>query len=322
MAGLNGQQVNRSIALKEAGDFLVAAPGLGLRGRTAVKLAKQLIAERVVPERSVRRRTSQVQIAFDFYLKALIQREPDISFFFTNHVASSMHRYWPALFPDDYTDLVFDQPWIKTWSDEIPFVMQEAEEQISSLIQYVEGNPDNLLVIATSMGQAAVEGRERVDRTVILSNLARLMSGLDIAPDEWEKRPAMVPQVNIAISESKKSQFLQNIGDLFINGKSIDVLNLGSNVLRMEFCLVNQRIESVDYKGKSVAPAKFGISCIEMMDAAGANAYHIPQGMLMVYDPKSPEASFGDIRKISTREVAPSIPVSYTHLTLPTIYSV
>lgn len=307
MAAMNGKQVTRSIALKEAAQFLLSAPGLGLRGKTVGKLANQLLSERTTPTRSVRRRTSQTQIAFDFYYKALRKNKPDISFFFTNHVASSMHRYWPALFPNDYKVLNFDQPWLETWSGEIPFVMQETEEQLGLLLKFVTANPEHLLVIATSMGQAAVEGRDRVDRIVTINNLRNLMRSLGVSDEDWEKRPAMVPQFVVSVSDGVRQSFLQNIGGLSINGRSIQVDDLGGGVIRLELSIANEHIEHVTYKGVGVAPKSFGLTCMELLDAAGANAYHVPNGMLMVYDPNAPEEEPMVPLKISTREVAPAV---------------
>lgn len=307
MAGLNGLQVNRSIAFKEAVQFLAAAPKLGLRGKTVGKIALQLVGERVTPDRSVRRRTSQVQIAFDFYLRAMKKHKPDISFFFTNHVASSMHRYWPSLFPDDYQKLEFDQLWIDTWSEEIPHTMRETALQLASLINFVDNNSDHLLVVATSMGQAAVDGSERIERVVTINSLTQLMHGIGFRPEHWRKLPAMVPQFNLSVVDDHRSMFLRRIKGLKVNGCRVEVTELGSGVIKLELCLPNQYLNSIQFNEMDVAPASFGICCQEMMDAAGANAYHIPEGMLMIYDPKNLNAGGRELSIISTLEITPTL---------------
>jgi len=306
MTGNNPSQVNKSIALKEAAAFLRAAPGLGLSGRTVGKVAGQLLFEQINSKRTVRRRTSQVQIAFDFYLKALKADKPDISFFFTNHVASSMHRYWPALFPGDYEALQFDDDWQADWSGEIPFTMRESAHHLGSLMRFVETNPNYMMCVATSMGQAAVQGKERVDRKVIITGLKRLMNKLGVPEDSWEKRPAMVPQYNLQISDEFRDSFKQNIGALTVNGRQIDVKDLGHGVIRIDFSMANQRSLEMEYRGQTVDPARFGFVNVDLQDAAGANAYHIPKGMFLTYDPaqiRGQEAR----QSISTLEVAPTI---------------
>ncbi|EFA74412.1 hypothetical protein CRD_00148 [Raphidiopsis brookii D9] len=120
---------------------MLNAYSLGVSRRTVVSLALQIANERVNKDRLVRRRTAQVQIAFDIYLRALYQNRPDISFFFTNHVASSLHRYWPSLFPNDFKSLKYDQFWVERWSDEILFAMREAAYQIGQLMAFVERYP-------------------------------------------------------------------------------------------------------------------------------------------------------------------------------------
>lgn len=308
MAGINGRTVSSSIALKEAGRFLRAAPGLGLKGRTLGKLVAQLASERVNSRRTVRRRTSQVQIAFDLFAKALERERPDITFFFTNHVASSMHRYWPALFPGDYEELIYDQDWISNWSDEIPFTLREADHQLTVLTRFVERNPGYNLVIASSMGQAAVQGRMKINKTILIKSLKKLMSGLGLEDDDWSKLPSMVPEYNIWVDEGKRDRFIQNAASLTVCGKKLKIDPLGENRFRMRFFCVNRDELEAEYQGETVNAEVFGFVNVDLQDAAGSNAYHIPSGSLMVYDPMAPEVHITlQPERISTLEVAPSI---------------
>lgn len=64
-------------------------------------LGWQVVSERVRQARNVRRRTYQSVLAFDIFMKQLESTRPGFATFFTNHVASSMHRYWAAAFPGD-----------------------------------------------------------------------------------------------------------------------------------------------------------------------------------------------------------------------------
>jgi hypothetical protein len=308
MAGLNGRNVTSGIALKEASRFLMAAPGLGLRARTIGKLVSQVAIERFNRDRVVRRRTSQVQIAFDFYLQALKREKPSISFFFTNHVASSLHRYWPAVFPEDYQVLNYDAEWLKNWSGEIPFAMYEVEHQLSQLMQFVEQTTDYVLMVGTSMGQAAVEGREKVNSQIVINNISRLMAEMGLSPAEWQKRPAMSPQYIVQIGDEKRDNFVQAIGAITVNGRSIDVEQLGGGVVRLELSIVNAKTLEVTRNGHPVDPRTFGFQNLQLQDAAGANAYHIPNGMLLIYDPSNPTLGpIGAREQISTLEIAPSI---------------
>ena len=100
MVRQNSKNVSRGVATKDAFKFILNQK-LGLKIDTFLRLNKQLISESinmiVLLEEEL-----QAEISFDLYFKQLIDTKPDISF--TNHLASSMHRYWPSIFPDDYEE--------------------------------------------------------------------------------------------------------------------------------------------------------------------------------------------------------------------------
>jgi hypothetical protein len=309
MVDRSGSDVKRGVALKEAVDFLRAAPGLGLRAHTVVELAKQLAEERINPRRVVRRRTSQVQIAFDFFMRGLKRERPEMAFFFTNHVASSMHRYWPALFPEDYDTLRFDRDWLATWGGEIPFVMREAAAQLEELVGLVDANPDYSLIIAGSMGQAAVQGREPADTVLTLRAHATFAHAMGLAPGEWSKERAMAPQFVFRIALSRVERFIQSVGGLTINGEPQKVTRLGPDRVCVDIGMTNLKDDEIEIelKGQRYAPADVGLLNLSLQDAAGANAYHIPEGMCLVYEPGAPEVADSAPRRVSTTEIAPSI---------------
>lgn len=307
MTSKSKRDVTSGIAFKEAARFLAAAPGLGLRGRTVAKLAQQVIAERFDRKRTVRRRTSQAQIAFDFFMRAVAREKPDMSFFYTNHVASSMHRYWASLFPDDFTINPYSREWQQTWSNEIPFVINETNYQISQMLNFVRKNSGYVLAVATSMGQAAEEGREQVKSTLIIDDLGAFLSALSLGEEDWGLRPAMAPQYNFHVTDAAKPVLFQNLGGLSINGMHIDLQDLGSNVMRMNFLFNNLEDIEMVYKGTKVDPKSFGIKKIRLTDQAGRNGKHVPEGMLLIYDPEQPvEAGENIPEKISALDVAPA----------------
>ena len=100
---------------KSALAVLAKAPELGFKLSTAADLGRQLIAEKIHPWQKVRRRTYQSVLAFDIFMNYLDRTRPDMATFFTNHVASSMHRYWAALFPGDYEQCEFTTEWKNTY---------------------------------------------------------------------------------------------------------------------------------------------------------------------------------------------------------------
>lgn len=301
------RDVGRGLALKEAARFLAKAPRLGLSGRTVGKLGAQLAAERIKPGRAVRRRTSQVQIAFDFFLAALRRDRPAYASFFTNHVASSMHRYWPALFPGDYENLQYDTDWLAEWGGEIPFTVAEASAQIARLMAFVEAETDYALVVASSMGQAAVEGKEKQERELTMKSHARFADALGLARQDWSKERAMAPQFVFRLAEGALERFVQAASTLEVNGRPQTVTRLDESRVCVDIGVTNLTDGAFEVRlmGERVDHEAIGLVNLSLQDAAGANAYHIPEGILLVYDPKA--AGDGETRRISTVEVAPSI---------------
>ena len=102
MSRLSARNVDTSISWSQAVRMLASAPALGFLPKTYGAIAAQLAAERRQPHRRSRRRTLQSVLAFDVFMTQLKRTTPDFSTFFTNHVASAMHRYWAAAYPADY----------------------------------------------------------------------------------------------------------------------------------------------------------------------------------------------------------------------------
>lgn len=150
--------------------------------------------------------------------------------------------------------------------------------------------------------------KEVINTQIVINSLCRLMSALGLSPADWQRQPAMIPQYIVQVNEGKMAYLKQSLCALSINGRHIDFKELGTGLLRMEFSIANSSKIEATFKGEVVNPETFGIQNFYLRDAAGANAYHIPQGMLIVYDPnQAKESVMSNRERISTLEVAPSI---------------
>lgn len=309
MVDRSGRNVTRGLPLRDAADFLAAAPGLGLRGATALKLAKQFATEQVKPHRVVRRRTSQMQIAFDFFLKALKSETPEVAFFFTNHVASSMHRFWPGIFPEDYGAPFWDEAWAATWGGEIPFAMTEADAQVRDLLAFVERDPRYSLVVASSMGQAAVTKITSLLRCQLnFTDLRQFMRMLEIPDDEWRRERAMIPIYMVTVAQGLAPVMTERLQQVRINGTPISFSHRGEGVFNIALGQPNldDTTARITYQGRPVTLGQAGMANLDLQDEAGSNAYHIPQGSLIIYDPAQP-APASELVSVSTLEFAPAV---------------
>jgi hypothetical protein len=309
MVDRSGRNVTRSIAFNSALRFIRAAPRLGLRARTAFDVGHQLLSEQFKKERIVRRRTTQCEIAFDFFLAELEKTRPDAAFFFTNHVASSMHRYWPALFPHDYQISKWPDAWRETYRQEIPHAMAQADRQVSNLMDFVKRDGGYVLLVASSMGQAAVEGSKIIKNELNLNDPNKFMRRLGLAADEWSRRRAMVPRYVFVVSESAVDRFRDAVGDLTVNGQSIRFLEHERGVFMVHIGLKNLDDRTIDVRlrGEAVRPEELGLVNRRIQDEAGSNAFHVPEGSMIVFDPRGPSDNGTARPTLSTREVAPSL---------------
>ena len=308
MVQRNARNVTSGITVKDAYRFLVQSTKLGLTVDTCLKLLRQLFNERINSDRLVRRRTSQVEIAFDLYMWQLENTQPDVSFFFTNHLASSMHRYWPAIFPEDYEQGMFDEEWRKRWAGEIPHAVKVANSQLERLLRYVDKEGIELIV-CSSMGQAAVENTHPVESEILITNIKTLMGYLGLAPSDWEPRLSMAPQVVVTPKTLTAQERLKRLKDISINGKQIKCIKTSTGEIRISLAISNQeKIVALD-RGKEVSPTDLGIRNVYLQDAAASYAYHVPEGVLLHYDPNRRTRNTGvkTWEPISVLDFAPSV---------------
>jgi hypothetical protein len=305
MSRASARNVATQLPWQSALGLLAAAPSLGLKPRTLLDVGAQLLAERRIPARRVRRRTYQVILAFDIFWRQLTRTTPTFSTFFTNHVASSMHRYWAACYPGDYAAVHYPDEWIATYRDEVAWTMSCFDRMLRRLRGFVDASPGYALWIATSMGQAATQANA-VQTQLYLRDVATFMRRLGFQPHEWEARPAMLPRVIVAMKNGAARAFARKLdsiqiadcGPLAWRQLAHDVFRIHPGALqnvRQQFCVVD---------GQRVPFADFGFENVEIEDSAGQSAYHVPHGGLLIYDPAGAAPAAGR-PAIPTTAVAP-----------------
>ena len=308
MVDASARNVAPGLPMGPAFELLRAAPGLGLRGATMLRLAKQLSYERVNPVRKVRRRTSQVQLAFDFYHKQLDETKPNYSSFFTNHVASSMHRYWPATFPADFEDPKLTEEWRRTYAQEIDYTMKEADRQIGRLVSFVRRHSGFVLMVVTSMGQEAVDASEVITTQLYITDLSRFLGRLGVQANQWSTRRAMLPRYVFRIDGEVSERFRQNIAGLTVNGQPVPVTGHDNNVFVVKMGHINLVESQIDVRlgDEHINHRDMGLENVSIQDETGCYAYHIPQGIMLLYDPATERPSRTEMA-MPTNEIAPMI---------------
>jgi hypothetical protein len=305
----SARNVSRRIPFHETAGLLAKFNELGFRPRTVADIGRQLIEERVDKWKVVRRRTYQTVLAFDVFYRQLFSRRPDFSTFFTNHVASSLHRYWAAVFPEDYDELGFDQVWLNTFNKEILFTMSKADEMLGRLVNFVDANPDFQLLVATSMGQQATLAKP-VETQLCVADPSRFMKALGVSSELWSPKPAMIPQFNVQVAPQIAEGVAETLDLLCINGRQVNYSRRSDGFFSITLGQPNLTEIDVRLRNASVALAEIGLSNLEILDKSGATAYHIPEGALFVYDAHAQDVD-PTITKISTIDVCPQILSNY-----------
>lgn len=307
MARESSRVVSSKIPGGEAIKFLMKLPDLGFRLRTAADIAGQMVEERVNKWKVVRRRTYQSVIGFEIFYKQLVTTKPDFTTFFTNHVASSQHRYWAAAFPEDYDNLKFGREWIETYNGEIVFTMRKADEMIGRLVRFIDKNPEYSIWLLSSMGQQAVEARE-IYTDLFVTNGKKFMDNFNLGIDSYELRPSMVPQFNVQVHATKRTEFEEKLSTLRINDQSVQCRQKGEGFYSLDigFPNLDESKIKIELMGQPIPLTHSGMENVKIQDRCGATAYHIPQGSLLIYAPSSGIRN-RDITSISTTEITPSI---------------
>ena len=307
MSRESGRNVSRRIPADLATKFLLNAPRLGITARTAVGVLGQLASEVMNPRVKMRRRTYQSVLAFDIFQRQLERTKPDFCSFFTNHVASAMHRYWAAAFPGDYPENKYDAQWRTAYRGEIDWAMSAFDRMLRRLLAFVDRNPEYSLWIASSMGQGAVASTQ-IKRQVLLADVERFMSKLGFRPDEWERRPAMEPRVILKVSETKNAEFERLAQSIRVVGRHpISCVKLPQGVFRLHPGVIQDAQEEFcEVDGRRVGFSEIGFANVVIEDDAGQSAYHVPEGSLIVYSPGK-RAQSAERREVSTLEIAPAV---------------
>lgn len=304
----SARNVGKKVPWQAALRLLAKAPALGLKVETLLDVGGQLLAERFRPARRVRRRTYQTVLAFDVFLRQLKITRPAFATFFTNHVASAMHRYWAARFPGDYPPQEFGlgRDWVTTYQDEIDFAMTRLDRCLARLLSFIQQRPEYALWVATSMGQAATTARP-IGTQLYLMEVPRFMAALGVPPGDWSRRGAMAPDVNLIVAPQFVARFRAAVERLVIDGKPLVYQEKPGGFFSLRFGHQDLGREQGGARmaGRLISVEELGLANVVIEEGSGTTAYHIPQGMLLIYEPN--QVSQAGRVQISTLDIAPAI---------------
>jgi hypothetical protein len=316
MTRQSARNVTRKIPLAAVVKLIATAPKIGLRAATLASALGQLAREVINPRLRIRRRSYQPLLMADLFLRQLEDRSPDFATFYTNHVAAAMHRYWGAAFPADYTTPL-DAEWVGRYRQEIYFAMDKFDDILTRVLAFVDSHPDYVLLIASSMGQAAIPA-ETTYRFLTIVDLDKFMNALGVPKGKWEAKPAMVPCQCVVVDDAFRNVLLDNLEKLSVDGATFvadprPLAPMSYDERERGFFQIFVQFDSYGGAGSArlgenqMSVADLGLGFVAHEDGVNCTAQHVPDGSLIVYTKGSVQDRVTRRMKISTLDVAPSL---------------
>ncbi|MHB1261330.1 MAG: alkaline phosphatase family protein [Thermoplasmatota archaeon] len=277
----NARLVTRRFPVRHAALVAPRLVRLGLRPRTMAAAVSQLLGERRDARLRHRRSSYLPILGFDLFVRAWRRRRPDYAAFFTNHVAGMMHRYWRARYPEEYRDgLGGDDPY---FASAIPWAMEQADAQLGELMSLVDADPETVLVVASSMGQAAV--KPTLERRTLRMEDPQAFLRFTGYEGPVEIRAAMEPDHPFAFrSPADQLRFTEAVNALRDrDGKPVVVTAPAGLVVNVQVTATGNALLSGSIRGPNgLRPlAQAGLAVLE--PETPGTAYHVPLGTMVLY---------------------------------------
>ena len=125
----------------------------------------------------------------------------------------------------------------------------------------------------------------------------------------WQRRPAMLSQFNLVVEAAYADAFHAALDTVRVGGQPLTFKRSDNGFFSLDFGQPNlhDRPDAVTIAGQARPIASLGLEIVEIEDRSGTTAYHVPEGVLAVYDPARPPAVNGSRPEVSVLEVAPTL---------------
>lgn len=279
------------VASLRAADLLhMAARAAAMPGRYGVdafSLGESLRALPALMRSRERMRNMQFPPLASMFLRLMRTHDPDIGIFFTNHIAAAQHRYWYALFPNDYAERLYDEAWCRRYRNEILDAVALMDRYLNRLSAFC-ARTNRILVLVSSMGQCANEQLEQrqvsSERCFYrIDNPMRFLAAV-AGTAAAECKTAMVPQYSYAFGdaaalESAAARIRHFIGD---NPALADSrIDARGNTLTLTLA-VGDMPDLLNVGSSRLGLRELGMGAVAVDDHHSGR--HHPHGMLLVWN--------------------------------------
>ena len=217
----------------------------------------------------------------DQFSRLARRQDPQLAVLFANHVASAMHRYWPASFPDDWDDEIYDARWRDTYRHEIPFALNALDQWLERWMTWCEAT-DRTMIVLSSMGQrggAEVDTSKR--HAVVVDNAARFAETLGLDPDAQVGR-AMVPQISYRFQTASAAELNESaVIDRFAGSPGVHIDRAG-DTLTITYDGLSAEGDKVEIGDRWFSSSEAGVRIHEVNEHRAA--VHDPLGTIVVFN--------------------------------------
>jgi hypothetical protein len=286
---------------KDEVELLLRLPGIGLRPKTAAEIASVIGKIALKKINRERLRVVQFLLARDVFFKALRKHDVDLAVFFTNHVAANMHRYWYAMFPEEYEHKLFDDAWVSKYRGEIDYAMSMLSDFVADMMKLCDAT-GRILVMDSSMGQFANPFIKDVEaEQIVIDSIETLLSRAGLAEGSYEFLSAMEPEYTLRMPSEEAARQAAELLSKMESKELIFDPQQNQDILTIDF-VANAKASAYRLGEKEYSLAELGLKRIDVDD--GHTGKHHTHGSLIIYN--SREAKRG-AEVVDYLEFAPAI---------------
>lgn len=287
MVRASGRKPRKSDCIDKLG--ILIASGLGPNGYLSV--AKQVCKEVIGISLVEARTTTQSFLSWDIFKREYTRSRGRLAYasWFTNNIASVMHRHWDQLFPLEYENLIKTPKAKNVRLFKYAFTLLDSI--LSDAMQFAKKDENLIIILSSSMGQSPVKVSSDIEYSVVCRNLERFAGFIMTDLSGTRANLAMVPQISFSFNNQRLLvEFNSKINSLNLmlklenenlvplidssltHGNSLSLTlssRLSSKPVSLQFCNVRECLLS-----------QLGMVA-ELVDTP--SAYHVPSGIVTVY---------------------------------------
>ncbi len=309
MTSENSFAAERDFSARELAGVAFDSVRHGLTPWTIAKGIEHVVRERTDSRYKTRRPAAQVLLCFDMFWQLHLEHQPDLSMFFTNHVASMMHRFWGDWFPG-YAEVEAYQA-DDVYEGSIVYAMDLFDRGLGRAMRWVDHTPGAVLNLSSCIGQGPIPYRDMAC-TYVVDDVDRLIKALNLA--DAQDGIAMYPRLTLLFADHDAAA--QAIGTIQSPVTSMgplfrDIRLIGASVsfeiaFELDIQQLPEEVTWTPFQGKASHGDidSLGIS-VRGRPGGGNTAQHTPEGIFITYgDGIVPDASRDEFNIL---DAAPSL---------------